>query len=96
MLVNNALARDGHVRDPETDVTAAAENVRTVAAGDFIGLFELCNAFIPAMQEAGGGSIVNVASICTPARVCCLAIVPCLQVRACSAHACCGRVVQTG
>jgi NADP-dependent 3-hydroxy acid dehydrogenase YdfG len=60
ILVNNALTRDGHGRDTSAgDVTATAENAARVAAGDFVGLFELCNQFIPEMQRNGGGSIIN-------------------------------------
>eukprot|EP01048_Picozoa_sp_COSAG05_P012729 COSAG05_NODE_1299_length_5244_cov_93.435180_3_plen_290_part_00 len=60
ILVNNALARDGHGRDTSAgDVTATAENAARVAAGDFVGLFELCNQFIPEIQRNGGGSIIN-------------------------------------
>jgi NAD(P)-dependent dehydrogenase (short-subunit alcohol dehydrogenase family) len=62
ILVNNALTRDGHVGGWD-DVTSTAENIGKVAAGDFTGLFEMCSAFIPDMQAAGGGSIINISSI---------------------------------
>ena len=62
VLVNNALTRDGHVGG-WGDVTSTAENTARVAAGDFTGLFEMCSAFIPDMQAAGGGSIINISSI---------------------------------
>ena len=41
-------------------MTATPENTAQVAAGDFTGLFEMCNVFIPGMQKAGGGSIINI------------------------------------
>ena len=62
ILVNNAVVRDGHQGGWE-DITATAENTAKVAAGDFTGLFEMCNQFIPVMQQAGGGSIINISSI---------------------------------
>jgi NAD(P)-dependent dehydrogenase (short-subunit alcohol dehydrogenase family) len=60
ILVNNAVARDGHngnLTDQET--THLADS----AAGDFIGLFRLCQRFLPTMIQRGRGSIINIASI---------------------------------
>ena len=33
------------------------------AAGDFTGLFAICQAFLPAMADQGRGSIINISSI---------------------------------
>jgi NAD(P)-dependent dehydrogenase (short-subunit alcohol dehydrogenase family) len=60
VLVNSALARDGHKggladQTPETWASAAA--------GDFAGLFLLCQLFVGEMARAGRGSIINIASI---------------------------------
>lgn len=60
VLVNSALARDGHVGafDEQTpDVIGRS------AAGDFTGLFAICQAFLPTMVEQGRGSIINISSI---------------------------------
>jgi NAD(P)-dependent dehydrogenase (short-subunit alcohol dehydrogenase family) len=60
VLVNSALARDGHVgrldaQTPDTWMKAAA--------GDFAGLFQICQAFLPGMAAKGRGSIINISSI---------------------------------
>lgn len=60
VLVNSALARDGHVgrledQTPETWLAAAQ--------GDFSGLFLLCQQFLPDMVRQGRGSIINISSI---------------------------------
>ncbi|HVC94450.1 MAG TPA: SDR family oxidoreductase [Pirellulales bacterium] len=60
ILVNSALARDGHVGGFEDQ---SDEHCRSSAGGDFAGLFETCRAFIPAMVQQGRGSIVNISSI---------------------------------
>lgn len=60
VLVNSALARDGHGgglpdQTPETWQRAAQ--------GDFTGLFLMCQEFLPDMVRQGRGSIINVSSI---------------------------------
>jgi len=60
VLVNSALARDGHVgafgqQTPETWEHAAK--------GDFAGLLRHCQRAVAAMTTQGGGSIINIASI---------------------------------
>ena len=60
VLVNSALARDGHVGafDEQTP-----EVIGRSAAGDFTGLFAICQAFLPDMVAQGRGSIINISSI---------------------------------
>ena len=60
VLVNSALARDGHAGafDEQTP-----ETIGRSAAGDFTGLFAICQAFLPTMVEQGRGSIINISSI---------------------------------
>jgi NAD(P)-dependent dehydrogenase (short-subunit alcohol dehydrogenase family) len=60
ILVNSALARDGHAGGLEDQ--SAAQCLRS-AAGDFAGLFEICNAFLPDMVERRKGSVINISSI---------------------------------
>lgn len=60
ILVNSALARDGHV-GPFEDQTP--EVWMRSAAGDYIGLFQMCHSFIPEMVRQGRGSIINISSI---------------------------------
>ena len=60
VLVNSALARDGHVGSFEEQT---AESWRASAEGDFVGLFQICRSFITDMVEQGGGSIINISSI---------------------------------
>ena len=60
ILVNSALARDGHVGEFEEQ---SAEQQKLSAAGDFVGLFEICRTFLPGMIENGRGSIINISSI---------------------------------
>jgi NAD(P)-dependent dehydrogenase (short-subunit alcohol dehydrogenase family) len=60
VLVNSALARDGHAGGFEEQT---AEHAHKSAAGDYAGLFEICRAFIPGMVAQGRGSIINIASI---------------------------------
>jgi NAD(P)-dependent dehydrogenase (short-subunit alcohol dehydrogenase family) len=60
VLVNSALAREGHVGRFEEQT---AEHCLQSAAGDFAGLFELCRAFLPTMIEQRRGSIINISSI---------------------------------
>lgn len=60
ILVNSALARDGHVgrledQDPEVCLRSAR--------GDFAGLFLICQQFLPDMVREGRGSIINISSI---------------------------------
>jgi NAD(P)-dependent dehydrogenase (short-subunit alcohol dehydrogenase family) len=60
VLVNSALARDGHVgrlEDQTPDVWMKS------AAGDFAGLFLICQQFLPDMIRQGRGSIINISSI---------------------------------
>jgi NAD(P)-dependent dehydrogenase (short-subunit alcohol dehydrogenase family) len=60
VLVNSALARDGHVGGFEAQT---AETWQHAADGDFAGLFRHCQLAVAAMSRQGGGSIINIASI---------------------------------
>jgi NAD(P)-dependent dehydrogenase (short-subunit alcohol dehydrogenase family) len=60
VLVNSALARDGHVGRFEQQTP---ESWRTSAAGDFSGLFRICQKFVATMARQNGGSIINISSI---------------------------------
>ena len=60
VLVNSALARDGHAGAFDEQTT---ETIGRSAAGDFPGLFTICQAFLPTMVEQGRGSIINISSI---------------------------------
>lgn len=60
VLVNSALAREGHrgrFEEQTPDVW------RKSAEGDFVGLFQVCQSFIPDMVRQGSGSIINISSI---------------------------------
>jgi NAD(P)-dependent dehydrogenase (short-subunit alcohol dehydrogenase family) len=60
VLVNSALTRDGHAgrfEDQTTDVCLRA------ACGDFVGLFLICQQFLPEMLRQRRGSIINISSI---------------------------------
>ncbi len=61
VLVNSALARDGHAGGGFEEQTA--EQSAISAAGDFTGLLEICRAFIPGMVKQNRGSIINISSI---------------------------------
>jgi NAD(P)-dependent dehydrogenase (short-subunit alcohol dehydrogenase family) len=60
VLVNSALARDGHSGgfEEQTEETWAVS-----ASGDMVGLFAICKAFVPEMVRLGRGSIINISSI---------------------------------
>ncbi|MBQ15738.1 MAG: short-chain dehydrogenase [Planctomycetaceae bacterium] len=60
VLVNSALARDGHAGAFEEQTP---EMIGRSAAGDFTGLFAICQAFLPDMVAQGRGSIINISSI---------------------------------
>lgn len=60
VLVNSAVERAGHVG---SFMEQTPEDLQTAAAGDFLGLFRICQRFIPMMVERGRGSIINIASI---------------------------------
>lgn len=60
VLVNSALARDGHVGGLENQ---DYETWMRSARGDFGGLFLICQQFLPDMVRQGGGSIINISSI---------------------------------
>ena len=60
VLVNSALARDGHGGGFEEQTP---ERWLRSAQGDYAGLFKICQAFIPDMVRQGGGSIINISSI---------------------------------
>ena len=60
MLVNSALARDATAGSFETQTIDAWQQS---AAGDMVGLYAICKAFIGSMVAAGGGSIINISSI---------------------------------
>ena len=60
VLVNSALVRDATAGSFETQTI---DHWRRSAAGDMVGLYAICKAFIGSMVAAGGGSIINIASI---------------------------------
>jgi NAD(P)-dependent dehydrogenase (short-subunit alcohol dehydrogenase family) len=60
VLVNSALARDGHVGAFQDQVPEAWEHA---AKGDFAGLFRHCQRAVETMKKQGRGSIINIASI---------------------------------
>jgi NAD(P)-dependent dehydrogenase (short-subunit alcohol dehydrogenase family) len=60
VLVNSALARDGHIGAFADQTPATWEHA---AHGDFAGLFRHCQRATLAMQPLGRGSIINIASI---------------------------------
>lgn len=60
VLVNSALARDGHVGRHEEQ---GPEVCLRSAQGDFAGLFLICQQFLPDMIRQGKGSIINISSI---------------------------------
>jgi NAD(P)-dependent dehydrogenase (short-subunit alcohol dehydrogenase family) len=60
VLVNSALARDGHVGAFEEQTSQTWEHA---AQGDFAGLFRHCQRAVSAMKIQGRGSIINIASI---------------------------------
>ncbi|MEX2173590.1 MAG: SDR family oxidoreductase [Pirellulaceae bacterium] len=60
VLVNSALARQGHVGSFESQTP---ETWQHAARGDFAGLFRNCQLAVAAMKEQGRGSIINIASI---------------------------------
>lgn len=61
ILVNSALARDGHGGGGLEEQTA--ERWLTSAHGDMVGLFLICREFARSMVRQGGGSIINISSI---------------------------------
>ena len=60
VLVNSALARDGHGGSFEEQTP---ERCARSAAGDFVGLFQICQSFIGDMVKQGRGSVINISSI---------------------------------
>ena len=60
ILVNSALARDGHVGALEEQTPETWEHA---AKGDFAGLFRHCQRAVATMKKQGRGSIINIASI---------------------------------
>ena len=60
VLVNSALARDGHIGSFEAQTPDVWEHA---ARGDFAGLLRHCQLAVAAMKRNGGGSIINIASI---------------------------------
>ena len=60
VLVNSALVRDATGGSFETQTVDAWQRS---AAGDMVGLYAICKAFIGSMVVAGGGSIINISSI---------------------------------
>jgi len=61
VLVNSALARDGHAGGGFEEQTS--DHCELSATGDFTGLFEICRMFIPDMLKQKRGSIINISSI---------------------------------
>lgn len=60
VLVNSALARDGHRGWLEEQTP---EVWRKSAEGDYVGLFQVCKLFLEPMIQQGAGSIINISSI---------------------------------
>jgi len=60
VLVNCALGREGYAGGFDEQTT---DDWLAAAQSDMVGLFGVVKAFLPAMIEAGRGSIINVASI---------------------------------
>ena len=60
VLVNSALVRDATAGSFETQTIDAWQRS---AAGDMVGLYAICKAFIGSMVAAGGGSVINISSI---------------------------------
>jgi len=60
VLVNSALARDGHVGTFEQQTSDTWSHA---AQGDFAGLFRHCQRAVAVMKMQGRGSIINIASI---------------------------------
>ena len=60
VLVNSALVRDANNGGFETQTI---DHWRRSAAGDMVGLYAICKAFVGSMAAAGAGSIINIASI---------------------------------
>src|SRR5688500_3423985 len=58
ILVNNAGI--GHVG---TILQTGADDLERLWAVNVRGVFDVCKAFLPAMLERGGGSIINIASV---------------------------------
>ena len=60
ILVNSAISREGTKTGFELQTP---EIWRHSAAGDFVGLFAICQKFVLSMAEQGGGSVINISSI---------------------------------
>ena len=60
VLVNAAVTRDGHAGRFEEQTI---ETMKIAGSGDFVGLYHICQRFIPDMIEQGRGSIINISSI---------------------------------
>ena len=60
VLVNAAIARGGHVGPFKEQ---PIEAMRLSGSGDYTGLLQICQQFIPDMVSQGGGSIINISSI---------------------------------
>src|SRR3954471_1759617 len=60
VLVNSALALDGHVGVFEKQTPETWDHA---AKGDFAGLFRQCQRAVEIMKKEGRGSIINIASI---------------------------------
>ena len=60
VLVNSALAGDGHIGSFEEQTP---DIIQRSAAGDFVGLFHICQRFIADMVKQAKGSIINISSI---------------------------------
>jgi len=60
VLVNSALARSGHAGRFEDQTP---ERLAAASAGDFQGLFRICQRFVVDMVKQGRGAIINISSI---------------------------------
>jgi 2-hydroxycyclohexanecarboxyl-CoA dehydrogenase len=65
ILVNCAggdIGASGDKPSPNTGLGIPFEDIRVLTDNNLIGTMLVCQAFVPAMVAAGGGSVVNVAS----------------------------------
>lgn len=66
ILVNCAggdIGAAGGKPDPNNALDATFEDIKVLTDNNLIGTILVCQAFIPAMKEAGSGSVVNIGSV---------------------------------
>jgi NAD(P)-dependent dehydrogenase (short-subunit alcohol dehydrogenase family) len=61
----NILVNNAGIRMYQTVIEASAESWHTILGVNLLGYVFGAKAAIPAMRQAGGGSIVNIASLST-------------------------------